>query len=193
MKRNVDVIPPTSIQRCHFSTKLWQAVDDRVDSVFKSHGKKAPFGDFRRTWWREHCQYMGGPTACPYEPRDCALAFLSATQRCVDARRPGAMFRTVAQRDAVLRMERKPLARERPSRSPFVTAPVGATASGGQQPGHDAGVHTSESGDHMASMGEAGDTLRRPISRPTRIGSMLGSPNAGSREVPADDGQEGTR
>lgn len=196
MKRKSRVIPLEGIHRCQFSTDLIKAVDNRLDTVYNEHGRKVPFGDFRRTWWREHCQVMGGPDGCPYLPRDCALAFLQAAQLCVEARKPGAMFRTVARDHAMKRLERKPLARETESRSPFSrsdSASVGAAASGRDQPRHDAGLRTPTAWDSMDNMEPERNTLRRPITRPVRIGSLLGAHNPRPREVPADDREEGSR
>lgn len=194
--RNPSEIPPAGISRCVFSTSYMKSVDAQVDRLFTSQGKKAPFGDFRRSWWRYHCKELGGgPGACPYAERDCALAFLRVAQHAVDAKRPGAMFRVVAKDHAMKRLERKPLARETQHDSALTRSDegrVGDAQRRGVEPGHTPGLHPSTGSDAPEPMAEDGHTLRRPISRPVRIGSLLGSYNAGPREVPAGDRDEGS-
>ena len=188
-------ILPRSIKRCVFSSELQKAVDKAVDTVYKSHGKKAPFGDFRRTWWRYHCLQLGGPAACPYPPRDCTQAFLRVAELSVGATRPGAMFRVIAKDHAIKRLEAKPLARETESRSPLTRierGPMDHAASRGGGSGSAASVSAPASTDAMADLDTQRNTLRRPISRPVRIGSLLGSYTPGSREVPTRDEPEGT-
>jgi len=192
---NAPVIPTGGIPRCVFSTNFMKSVDAQVDRLFTSQGKKAPFGDFRRSWWRYHCKEMGGRDGCPYPQRDCALAFLRVAQLSVDADRPGAMFRVIAKDHAMKRLERKPLARDTQTDSALTRSHserVGEGARRGVEPRHAPGVHPPAGDDAFEPMAEDGHTLRRPISRPVRIGSLLGSYNAGSREVPTSDRDEGS-
>lgn len=207
--RNPSEIPHRGISRCVFSTNYMAAVDEQVDNLFKSKGKRAPFGDFRRSWWRYHCRELDGPDACPYAPPDCALAFLRVAQLSADATRPGAMFRVIAKDHAIKRLERKPLARDqgsstapasysgpRPSRGQEGARPdpgsVGNPADGGRRSRSAPGVQAPTDPDTVGDIREGGNTLRRPLSRPVRIGTLLGTHHPGSREVPPDDRGEGS-
>lgn len=78
-------------------------------------GKKVPFGDFTRTWRREHCATINpyGSDGCPYASEDCSLAFLHVAQRAMDMDRPGAYFRVHAKLTGLDRSENKPLERDR--------------------------------------------------------------------------------
>jgi hypothetical protein len=163
-------ILPRSI-KCVFSDKfVREQIDPRIKELYENNSKQAPFGDFRRTWRIEHC---GRLDPCPFERRDCALAFFRAAGLAVRADNPGAMFRTVAKRHALERADSRPLARETPTTSPlFDAGRMGSPASGSGDPGR--GVH-------------------RSTSRPVRIGSLLGGVDPGSREVFTDDGKESPR
>lgn len=187
-------IPTGSISRCLFTHEIFHSVDDAVDRLYKERGKRAPFGDFRRTWWRYHCLQLSGPDNCPYEPRDCALAFYRVAQLSVDATRPGAMFRVIARDHAVKRLEGKPLARDQESRSPF-TRPKPRGVEAAQGPGDESGPDQRllpPASGHSVALGEDGLPVHRPLSRPVRIGTLLGRDYSRSREVPADDREEGT-
>lgn len=180
--------------RCVFSLDLIHSVDDQLATLYKSYGKRCPFGDFRATWWKYHCQRMSGPEFCPYPKRDCALAFFRAASLCVSANKPGAMFRVIATDHAMKRLERKPLARETESRSPFTRtdrSPMEHAAGESLSSGSVAGVPGPTDWDAM-DMGEAGESLRRPLTRPVRIGTLLGTAHIRSRQVPAKDGREGS-
>lgn len=194
--RKAGAILRGGIARCVFSTDFMRTVDNRVDNLWKTRGEKAPFGDFRRSWWRYHCKELGGgPDLCPYEPRDCAAAFLRVAELSVNADRPGAMFRTIAKDHAIKRLEAKPLARTKTSGSSLSrTEPAtveGRKGHGGQQ-GSAEGIRPSAPRDAAPPVAANGDTLRRPISRPTRIGTMLGTDHPRPREVPARHEPEGS-
>ena len=67
------------------------SIDPQVDKVWKGGlmVARVPFGDLRNMWRRHHCRVLnpyGDSERCPYEPRDCALAFLDAIRVTVNAR-----------------------------------------------------------------------------------------------------------
>jgi hypothetical protein len=192
--RNPSEIPHVGISRCVFSTNFMADVDDQVDKSFKAKGKRAPFGDFRRSWWRYHCQQLGGTDACPYQQRDCALAFLRVAQLSIEADRPGAMFRVVAKDHAIKRLERKPLARDTQSTTALTRSDpraVDRDQGQGDEPRPDQRLLRPASRNPV-ELGEDGQPVRRPLSRPVRIGTLLGGYNARPREVPTGDEPEGT-
>ena len=187
-------IPKGSIPKCVFAHEMFHSVDDQVDNLYKASGKRAPFGDFRRSWWRYHCLELSGPDHCPYLPRDCALAFLRVAQLSVAADRPGAMFRVIAKDHAIRRLEGKPLARDQKSSTPpawLDAGRVGSDPQQGDQSGPDQRLLPPADRDTVG-MGENRQPMRRSLSRPTRIGDLLRRNTTRSREVPADDRQEGT-
>jgi hypothetical protein len=183
------------VVKCVFTTEyIKTGIDPALKYTYEQMGKKVPFGDFRRTWWREHCRQLDGPELCPYESRDCALAFYKAASIVVKADRPGAMFRVVARRAAMERLERKPLARETQSRTALTRIdprPVGGPARQGNQPRSDDRLPQTAQGHPVGPMDEDGARLRRINTRPIRIGALLGGAHPGSREVLTDDRKEG--
>ncbi len=162
-------------------------VDPRVKEAFEDKGKKAPFGDLRRTWRQQHCATLNpyGSEDCHGTIAECSLWFLRAAQQAADGENPAGLFRYIAKRHALERADSKPLPRDR----------LGGPKTPGDVPGSGPGVDARQ---HPASFGgvdtEAGiDTLRRPLSRPVSIGSLLGSIDARPRQGSANDGEEGPR
>lgn len=161
--------PRRSNHPCVFSTAfVREQVDPRVKEAFAASGRKAPFGDLRRQWQREHCQTLNPYTSdtCPYPPEDCALAFLTAVEHAADKASPVGYFRKIARSMALDRSENKPLERDRE----YTSRPRDERA---------VEVHPGE-----------GQGLRGPESRPQSIGDLLRALDLGPRQGPADDGKE---
>jgi hypothetical protein len=154
---------------CIFRTEFCRAqVDPRVQEQWLARtGKKAPFGDLRRTWVREHCVRVAPDQGlCPYPERDCALAFLAAVQTSLTARtNPAGYFRRVSKTMALDRLDAKPLSRDQ---------------EGPRAP------------DHVADGDAEGQWLRRATSRLVSIGDVLGTIDLGPRQGPTHDGKEST-
>ena len=170
-------------------------IDPRIKAIYERLGKKAPFGDFRRSWNAYHCVRLGGRDDCPYNATDCALAFYQAAERAATAQRPGAMFRVLARSAATHRLEHKPLARENPRYTAAawsVPHSVGIPPRAGAGPRRLGSVQGAAPWDTV-DVGESGPLVRRRLSRPQRIGEVFRSLDARPREVPPDDGQEGSR
>ena len=155
---------------CIFRTEFCRAqVDPRVQSQWRARtGKAAPFGDLRRTWVREHCVRVAPAQGlCPYREQDCALAFLSAVQTSLTARKnPMGYFRRVAKTLALDRLDSKPLSRDQEGPS----AP-----------------------DRLADSDAEGSGLRGSKTRPVAIGDVLRTLDPGSRQRPAHDGETSTK
>lgn len=156
---------------CVFSTEfVREQVDPRVKEAFAAHGRKAPFGDLRQQWRRQHCQTLNPYSSdfCPYPAEDCALAFLAAVERSADKASPVGYFRKIARSMALDRADHKPLERER-----------GTTPRSG---------HASPLEIHP----EEGQGLRGADRGPQSVGDLLRSLDLGPRQRQADDGKAGT-
>lgn len=82
---------------------------------------RTPFGMFSKIWREEHCRTLNpyGSEDCPYDERDCALAYYAAVshaQATPGVRSMPAFFRSVAKRMGLERADDKPLARDRVNR-----------------------------------------------------------------------------
>ena len=139
-----------------------EQVDPRVQALWEStYGKKAPFGNLRQMWVREHCRTVAPYDDCPYDKQDCALSFLGAVEQVTGAAKrehPTGYFRSVARTLGYRRAEDKPLAR----------LGLTGTANEGALPGP--GLRSTKTG-------------------PIAIGDVLKSLDLGPRERPAKDGQ----
>lgn len=143
-----------------------EQVDPRVKAKWEAaYGKRAPFGNLRAMWVREHCQILApyDDADCPYDKVDCALSFLTAVEVVTEVKRvsPTGYFRSVARTLAFGRAEDKPLARQRD------------TGAGQQR-------------DEAGPLG-----VRRAPRGPERLGDLLRSLDVGPREGRAPDGRQG--
>lgn len=164
-------LPKKTKHPCVFSTAfVREQVDPRVQEAFAAGGRKAPFGDLRQQWRKQHCQTLNPYTSdtCPYPPEDCALAFLAAVEHAADKASPVGYFRKIARTMALDRADNKPLERDRePAQRPSPAAPPG--------------VHPAE-----------GQDVRGADRGFQSIGDLLRAFDAGPRQGPAHDGEEGT-
>ena len=143
---------------------------------------KPPFGDFRRSWKREHCEYVdpyGG--ACPYAIEECVAAYAQVAHSAMMAKRPGAYFKVAAKHLALRRADQK-----RPRNADHATQSHRARLDDGldARPGRHGGRQPT-------GRLPAGTGLRRGLPRPLRASDVFGAPDAGPREGPAEDGSAG--
>ena len=161
-------------------------VDPRIKQVYEAHGKKANFGDLRRTWRQMHCAQVAPYGPCPYARQDCAMAFLHAASKVVFADRPGAMFRTVAKRSGLERAEASSWSDRRVARSSAQARPIPVLAEDG--PASDLQSGTAD--DYAEDVRYQ---VRGTNARPTRIGEMLGAQHARPHKRPDHIREEGAR
>jgi hypothetical protein len=171
---------------CVFYGGMSDHVDELIQQEWQAkYGVGAPFGSLRKEWRRAHCRTLNryGSEDCPYPVNNCADAFYRAVHGSLDAAYdPRTYFISVARSSALERADNKPLARDRAE-----TAEEGSVAArlvGQGDPARRDGVVPPDGSDGaVRSLGiEHGSHLRRKISRPTRIGTLLRSPDGGSRE-----------
>jgi len=92
----------------------------------------ALFSRLRLSWKEQHCRTVNPYRSidCPYEERDCALAFWKCVEETIhdatDAKHAVGYFRVLAKRLALDRVENKPLARERSGNAAATPAGAGA-------------------------------------------------------------------
>lgn len=166
-------------------------VDPRIHQMWALESKTPKFGDLRKIWRQRHCKTLNpyGSDGCPYRPDECALAYLVCASRAARMSRTNPMgyFWTSAKSMAIQRADAKPLAREEHrsgdpgAAQPGVEArpqPVGAAAAAAL--GAPAVRRVDDPG------------LRRDVSRPSHIGTVLGTLDLGSHQGRAADGEEGT-
>lgn len=174
-----------------------QHVDPVVKELFKAFKVKANWGDMRRTWMLKHCSEVNpyGSEDCPYTETECAIAFMEAVEETLRAKpkRFGALFRYIARRtggeraDAAQRSRhgRRKRRSDGQGQSPQVRQPMPRIPYRSGE-GHGGGDgHVDGSGEQAVRSTHAG---------PTRVGSLLGSLDIGSRPPPrrGDEGEEGT-
>lgn len=100
--------PAECVFRKGFVTEV---IDYKVDGLWKAGlGGKTPFGDLRNMFRRHHCRTLnpyGDSERCPFEKKECALAFLEAVQLTVNARphTPVGYFIRVAKSTAAIRAD----------------------------------------------------------------------------------------
>jgi hypothetical protein len=189
-----------------------EQIDPRIQALWKAeYGVGAPFGDLRRTWRKEHCATINpyGSEGCPYEAKDCAMAFLAAVQSSIgpNITRPAGYFCKVARSTGIVRADNKPLTRDRklgtdvlPKATPQAQEPRRQPGRSGEAErgayGHPAGPVVGVAGERDIPGLFALDTdqrksLYRARARPRSIGSLLGQDHDGARERPAPRRAEG--
>lgn len=160
-------------------------VDPRIAEVWAALGKKPKFGDMRTIWRRRHCRTLNPYDSkhCAYTPEECALAYLQCATRAAEMSRSNPMgyFWKSALSTALVRADDKPLARTQGSGDPGTpgagsASRPAAVAARPTTPGPDS--------DHPG--------LRRDISVPQHIGTLLGSLDLGPHQGRTPDGEEGT-
>jgi len=95
---------------------LGPIIRDEVNPILYDQFPKLPFGAFQRAWRKQHCATINpyGSESCPYDERDCAMAFLAAAEDAMAAKTsPVGLFRAIARSTGLRRSESKPLARYR--------------------------------------------------------------------------------
>lgn len=126
---------------CVFRGEIIKDIDRHVQHHWAKrflHG--APFSRLRLSWKEQHCSVVNPYRSvdCPYEERDCALAFWKCVEETIhdatSASHAVGYFRVLAKRMAFDRVENKPLARERPGNA---TAPSAGAGAGSDMPGAD--------------------------------------------------------
>lgn len=163
-------------------------IDAEVDNLWKTaFGKKAPFGDLRNQWRRQHCQTLNpyGSASCAYARSSCARSFLEAvsTTALSQPKSPVGYFRAVAKTLAAKRAD------EKPRRGLTWTGTSGIVTRtevlNEQNDQGDAGT--------PATSVEEGPRLRSPEDRPLAIGDVFRSLNLGPRQEPPKDGSTSTK
>lgn len=179
----------TALWPCVFGTDFVRdQVDPRVKAEWQaSRADKPKFGDLRNTFRREHCRTLNpyGSESCPFRPEDCGIAFLKAVQDSLGARNPHGYFIKVARSSGALRadMAVEDRAHTAKMRTNARERAVGGPDRDGPREGSDRGVAGDRLRDAVEPV-EAGsdEGLRRPVSRPQRLGSLLGSLDLGPRQ-----------
>ena len=146
--------------------KAWRAVIDGSSDP--------PYAALQRTWRQVHCSTVNpyGSETCGYEPRDCVLAYWKTAMDAIEeptVRSVIGYFRFLAQKRGYERAENKPLARDK--------------------------VRTddqTEGGDPGAVAGDPGQGQGVHRTRPTAIGSLLGSDYRGPSVAPTGRRQRET-
>lgn len=161
-------------------------VDPRVQRLWKERWSVgAPFGELRRLFRERHCRTLNpyGSESCPYPEHSCALAFYQAVEVSVDfSKNSLGYFRAVCLSGGAKRADEKPLARE-------------LGGAGGSRPDPRPTPSVVKVGDgstvsRLESREE--DAMRRRLSRPTRLGDLLGADHDGARDPRLrPDGREG--
>jgi hypothetical protein len=180
-----------------------EQIDPRIQSEWKAmYGCGAPFGDLRRTWRKEHCATINpyGSEGCPYEAKDCAMAFYAAVQSSMGPHitRPAGYFRKVARSTGIVRADNKPLSRDRKLATDVLPKARPETKAARWQEGGPGNGSDGTHGDAARPMervagerdipglfaldGDERKSLYRARSRPQSIGSLLGSHHDGARE-----------
>jgi hypothetical protein len=144
---------------------------------------KVPFGDFTKSWRREHCARINpyGSEVCPYATEDCSISFLKVAEQAMRADNPGAYFRVAAMRTGIRRADLKPLARERYSRTDGQQEGAGGIRRG-TSPGspHVPGSALAAHPDRRVA-GDGSMGVHRSRHRPQTLGSVLRGDDPGSR------------
>lgn len=177
--------PPKS-HPCVVATEFArEQVDPRIATTWASFGFRPKFGDLRKIWRTRHCKTLNPYSSehCAYDPSDCAMAYLVCAQRAAQMSRtnPVGYFWKAAHSMAVVRADEKPLARTQGSGHP------GAATTGARSGSASVGAAGRE-----AAGGVDDGGMRRVISVPHHIGSVLGSLDLGPHQRRAADGREGT-
>ena len=162
--------PTRTKHPCVFATAfVREQVDPRVKEAFAAGGRKAPFGDLRQQWRKEHCRVLNpySSDSCPYKAEECAMAFLAAVEHSADKASPVGYFRKIARTMALDRADNKPLERDH-----------------GQGPGNARPVPVDP---------EERRELRGADRGPESIGDLLRALDSRSRQRPADDGEESAK
>jgi hypothetical protein len=163
-----------STRSCCFKEQFTkEQVDPRVKQKWEdAYGRRAPFGNLRQMWVRQHCRIVAPYDDCPYDKQDCALAFLTCVELVTEIHRtsPTGYFRAAARTLALKRADEKPLAR---SSTVVQEGPR----------------HPRDADGHL----QARQGMRRDTHRPIAIGDVLGSFDFGPREDRGADGKEGTK
>ena len=185
---------------CIFSTNFTK---DEVNKRLYQRYPKFNFNAFTRAWRWEHCATLNpyGSDSCPYEARDCALAYMITAQRAMDGatRSEVGYFKLLARKSATQRADDKPLARDRVRTDGLQAGTTDLRSGAGTRPGDV--LEASPSGDadprRVADDGPVG--LRRAA--PRSIGSLLWGNGAGphlgtrrgdeGRSSPDNDGDAG--
>lgn len=147
-----------------------EQIDPRVQAIWQERWKKpARFGELRRLFRERHCRAVNpyGSQTCPYPEKDCAMSFLRAVEVSIDKSESSlGYYRAVCLSSGARRADEKPLARDREPR------PGGPS----HQPRPAPIVVQVGDGSTVSILGTAGeDAMRRRLSRPQRIGDLLGS------------------
>lgn len=165
---------------CMFSTSFLR---EDIDPRIKKRWPKAPFGNLRRIWREQHCKTLNpyGSASCPYRSEDCAVAFLQAVELSLsNGEKPVAYFYRAAKTSALNRADHKPLARQTEERLRHARhVAVGR-------------VERHEDGGGIISF-TLSDELRRIISRPSPLRTVLGSFDFRPRQGSSEDGEESTK
>jgi hypothetical protein len=153
-------------------------IADEWQRVFK---EKAPFGDLRNQWRREHCRTLNpyGDEHCQKEGY-CALQFLASVKATIKAvpRSPVGYFKKVARMSAAHRADE---GLTRRIRGPY--SQEGTNVPQTPRPGY--------AGNETGGLQE-GRGMRSPLDRPKGIDEVLGSLDLRPRSSDSDEGEAST-
>lgn len=161
-------------------------VHDHVDPFVRdrwlaSYGTRAPFGDLRNTWRREHCRTLNpyGSDTCRARLPECAKAFCDAVSLTARHKpnRAGGYFRKVARTDAAKRAD---ILLTRGIQSDSLTHREALDA---QRPGNERSPTEGT---------EQGPRVRSSEDRPVSIGDVFRSLDLGPRKEGTPDGTTST-
>lgn len=101
--------------------EIRQDVNPRLQRAYRAHIKPdghPPYSALQGLWRKEHCRTINpyGSESCPYEPRDCVLAYYQASMKAMEepgVRSVTGFFRVLAKRYGLERSDNRPLARDR--------------------------------------------------------------------------------
>jgi len=155
------------------------------DEWLRITGRKAPFGDLRNQFRKQHCRTLNpyGSETCPFASEECVTAYRSSVAATLRARprNPMGYFRTVARMEGARRADEGVDRRIRRRYSTPETNVPAAETSPAERPGH--------TGNEAGSI-QTGRGLHSPTSGPTGIGELLGTLDLRPRQLDADEREE---
>lgn len=171
-----------------------EQIDPRVKRIWEERfGAPTPFGRLRRSFRETHCSELNpyDSSYCPYPERSCAIAFYQCVEKTVDQARDKSSavgyFRRVSRTLAGIRADDKPLARDYETVTHPKKAQEGPRDTAGPRGGDQAGQSPSSA----PESGKERLAVRRDLSTPLHIGSLLRGIDLGPREGRAEDGEAG--